>query len=103
LTNKSSLLYNLKTVEERRHMQNIRGFFAWMFRGWYRDITFWGMIIGMAAFVNMWLDGDIVTAWLLLSVGLALIMFDLIWRFLRWQYSVYTMERDRVARELERK
>jgi len=84
-------------------MQNTKSFLRWMFRGWYRDITFWGMIIGMAAFVNMWLDGDLVTSWLLLSLGLALVMFDLIWRFLRLQYSVYTMERDRVARELERK
>ena len=84
-------------------MENRMGFVKWMFRGWYRDITFWGMIISMAAFVNMWLDSDLVTSWLLLSVGLALVMFDLIWRFLRLQYSVYAMERDRVARELERK
>lgn len=84
-------------------MQNTKSSLRWMFRGWYRDITFWGMIIGMAAFVNMWLDGDLVTSWLLLSLGLALVMFDLIWRFLRLQYSVYTMERDRVARKLERK
>ena len=84
-------------------MENRMGFVKWMFRGWYRDITFWGMIISMAAFVNMWLDGDLVTTWLLLSLGLALVMFDLIWRFLRFQYSLYTMERDRVIRELNRK
>jgi len=84
-------------------MENRMGFVKWMFRGWYRDITFWGMIISMAAFVNMWLDGDLITSWLLLSAGLALVMFDLIWRFLRFQYSLYTMERNRVMRELNRK
>ena len=84
-------------------MQNTKSFLRWMFRGWYRDLTVWGGIIGAVALVVVWSDGDLVTAWLLLSVGLALIMFDLIWRFLRFQYSLYTMERDRVARELERK
>ena len=84
-------------------MQNYRGFLRWMFRDWYRDLTLWGGIIGMAAFVNMWLDGNLITSWLLLSLGLGLVMFDLIWRFLRFQYSLYQMERDRVARELERK
>jgi len=84
-------------------MQNTKSFLRWMFRGWYRDITLWGGIMGAVALVVVWSGGDIVTAWLLLSVGLVLIMFDLIWRFLRWQYSLYTMERYRVARELERK
>ena len=84
-------------------MQNKSGFVRWMFRGWYRDLNLWGLIIGIAGFLTMALDGPLVTVWLLLSVGLALIMFNVIWHFLRFQYSLYTMERDRVARELERK
>lgn len=84
-------------------MQNISGFLRWMCQGWYRDLTFWGAIISLAAFVNMWLDGDLITSWLLLSVGLALVMFNLIWHFLKFQYSLYTMERNRITRELERK
>ena len=84
-------------------MHNKSGFLRWMFRGWYRDLNLWGLIIGIAGFVIMFLGGDLITVWFLLSVGLALIMFNVIWHFLRLQYSLYTMERDRVARELERK
>ena len=84
-------------------MQNIRGFLSWMFRGWYRDLNLWGLIIGLAGFVIMFLGGNLITVWFLLSVGLALIMFNVIWHFLRFQHNLYQMERDRVARELERK
>jgi hypothetical protein len=84
-------------------MENYRGFVSWLFQGWYRDLTMWGMIIGGVAFLNMLVDGSLVTTWLLLSLGLGLVMFDLIHKFLSFQYSLYRMERDRVARELERK
>jgi len=84
-------------------MENYRGFVSWLFRGWYRDLTMWGLIIGGVAFLNMLVDGSLVTTWLLLSLGLGLVMFDLAHSFLRFQYSLYRMERDRVARELERK
>jgi len=84
-------------------MENYRGFVGWLFRGWYRDLTMWGMIIGGVAFLNMLADGSLVATWLLLSLGLGLVLFDLIHKFLAFQYSLYRMERDRVARELERK
>ena len=84
-------------------MQNYRGFLSWMFRDWYRDLTLWGMCISLIGFAVMFFDGSLITVWLLVSVGLALIMFDLVRHFLRFQYSLYQMERDRVARELERK
>lgn len=84
-------------------MQDKSGFVRWMFRSWYRDLNLWGLIIGLTGFLTMALDGPLVTVWLLLSVSLALIMFNVIWHFLRFQYSLYIMERDRVARELERK
>ena len=84
-------------------MQNIRGFLGWMFRDWYRDLTLWGMTIGVIGSVNMWLDGSLMTTWLLLSAGLSLVLFDLVYNFVRFQYSLYIMERNRVARELERK
>ena len=84
-------------------MQNKSGFVRWMFRGWYRDLNLWGLIIGITGFLIMALDGPLITVWFLLSVGLALIMFNVVWHFLRFQYSLYQMERDRVARELERK
>jgi hypothetical protein len=84
-------------------MQNKSGFVRWMFRGWYRDLTLWGLIIGLIGFLIMAVDGPLITVWFLLSVGLALVMFDLVCNFLRFQYSLYTMERDRVTRELERK
>ena len=84
-------------------MKNVSGFLRWMFRGWYRDLTLWGLIIAVAGFIIMFLGGNLITIWLLISLGLALVMFDLVHNFLRFQYSLYTMERDRVARELERK
>jgi hypothetical protein len=84
-------------------MQNYRGFLSWLFQGWYRDCTIWGMIISGMAFLNMLVDGSLVATWLLLSLGLALVLFDLVYRFLSFQYSLYRMERDRVSRELERK
>ena len=84
-------------------MQNYRGFLAWLFRDWYRDITIWGTVIAVAGFVVMAWEGSLVLIWLLLSVGMALILFDLVHRFLAFQYSIYRMERDRIQRELERK
>ena len=84
-------------------MKNYRGFLSWMFRGWYRDLTLWGTIVGVVGFGNLWLDGNLITTWFLISLGMSLVMFDLVRHFLRFQYSLYTMERDRVARELERK
>ena len=84
-------------------MQNKSGFLRWMFRGWYRNLTLWGLIIALMGYSIMALDGSLITVWLLLSVGMALVLFDLICNFLRFQYSLYTLERDRVAHELERK
>jgi hypothetical protein len=84
-------------------MENYRGFLSWMLQGWYRDITIWGLILGSAGFIVMALDGSMIVIWLLLSLGIGLVMFDLVHSFLSWQYSLYKMERDRVARELERK
>ena len=84
-------------------MQNYRGFISWMFRGWYRDITMWGFIVGVVALIAMIMDASLMTVWILASVALALVMFDLAWKFLRFQYSLYVIERNRVARELERK
>lgn len=84
-------------------MENYRGFLSWMFRDWYRDITLWGAVIGVAGFVVMAWEGSLVLIWFLLVVGISLIFFDLVRSFLRFQYSIYKMERDRIARELERK
>jgi len=84
-------------------MQNYRGFLAWLFQGWYRDLTLWGAVIGVTGFVVIAWEGSLVLIWLLLSVGMALILFDLVYRFLAFQYSIYRMERDKIQRELERK
>lgn len=84
-------------------MKNYRGFFSWMFRDWYRDLTLWGLLIGLVGFAIMFFGGSLITVWLLVSLGLGLVLFDLVHNFLRFQYTLYTMERDRIARELERK
>jgi len=79
------------------------GFLKWLFRGWYRDLTLWGTIIGASGFLVLSLDGSVITVWLLVSLGLTLVILDLIRNFLRFQYSLYQMERDTIKRELERK
>lgn len=84
-------------------MQSYRGFFRWMFRDWYRDLTLWGLFVGLVGFAIMFFGGPLITVWLLVSLGISLVLFDLIYNFLRFQYSLYQMERDRVARELEKK
>ena len=84
-------------------MENYSAFLSWMFRGWYRDLTLWGLIIGIIGFLVMALDGSLITVWLLVALGMTLVLFDLTRSFLRFQYTLYTIERDRVARELERK
>jgi len=84
-------------------MENYSAFLSWLFRGWYRDLTLWGMITAMIGFLVMALDGSLIAVWLLVSLGMTLVLFDLTRSFLRFQYTLYTIERDRVARELERK
>ena len=84
-------------------MQNYRGFLAWLFQGWYKNLTLWGLIVAASGLLVLYIEIGLITAWLLLSVGLGLIMFDLAWSFLGFQYSLYVMERNRVSRELERK
>ena len=84
-------------------MENNSAFLSWLFRGWYLDLTLWGMITAMIGFLVMALDGSLIAVWLLVSLGMTLVLFDLTRSFLRFQYTLYTIERDRVARELERK
>ena len=84
-------------------MENHRAFLRWLFRGWYRDLTLWGMVTGMIGFLILALDGSLIAVWFLISLGMTLVLFDLTRSFLRFQYTLYTIERDRVARELERK
>jgi uncharacterized membrane protein len=79
------------------------GFISWMFRGWYRDLSVWGIILGFVSFNSFILGASVTTAYTIGIVALALIFVDLITTVVRWQYRLYVMERDRVVNELERK
>ena len=84
-------------------MQNYRDFLSWLSRDWYRDLTLCGLFVGLVGVAVMFFEGSLIMVWLLLSVGLALVLFDLIHNFLLFQYGLYRMEQDRVVRELQRK
>jgi hypothetical protein len=84
-------------------MTHYLGFISWMFRGWYRDLSVWGIILGFVALNAFILGAPVSTAYTLATVALLLIFVDLVASVVRWQYKAYCLERDRVVHELERK
>ena len=84
-------------------MTKYLSFVSWMFRGWYRDLSTWGLILGFVALNALILEASLFTVYLLVTVAFLVVFIDLVVSFVRFQYGVYLTEQDRIVRELEKK
>lgn len=82
---------------------NIRGFLKWQFGGFYKDLTFWGMMVGIVSGIAAYYGCPKPVPAIMLGTGVAMIAIDLARTWFRFSYSLYRMEQDRMIRELKQK
>ena len=82
---------------------NIRGFLQWQFGSWYKDLTFWGMIVGVTAGIAAYFGCPKPIPLIMFWTGMAMIIFDLARCWFRFSYALYRMEQNEMLRKLKEK
>ena len=82
---------------------NISGFLKWQFGNFYKDLTFWGMMVGIMSGVAAYYGCPKPIPSIMLGVGLAMITVDLVRAWFRFSYSLYRLEQNELLRKLKEK
>ena len=82
---------------------NISGFLKWQFGNFYKDLTFWGMMVGIMSGVAAYYGCPEPIPSIMLGVGLAMITVDLVRAWFRFSYSLYRLEQNELLRKLKEK
>ena len=81
---------------------NITGFLRWQFGKFYQDLSFWGFMTCVVAFVAAYLGCPKPIPFWMTMTGLAVVVFDATRTWFRFSYQLYRMEQERIMRELKK-
>ena len=84
-------------------MQDVRGFLRWQFAGTFRNLTFWGFALSMVGLVAAVLGCPKPIPFWINVTGVIIILADAVRWYFRFTYRLYEMERNGIARALEKK
>lgn len=79
------------------------GFLRWTFKDAYKNVQFWALSICMLAVVAQLAGCPDPIPWYIVLTGVTINLLDLTYYVISYQYGLYKLEQDRIARELSRK
>lgn len=85
------------------NVSKIKGFLNWQFQGTLKNPSFYGLTISVLGAVAAFTDCPAPWPTIMNIGGLAIVMADLIYTWIKSSYTIYRLEQDRIVRELERK
>jgi len=85
------------------NVSKIKGFLSWQFRGVLKNPSFYGVMISVLGAVAA-LTGCPAPWPMIMNIGgLFVVIADLMYAWVKWSYTLYRLEQDRIMQELERK
>lgn len=82
---------------------NVLNYLKWQFGGFYKDLTFWGMMIGILSAVAAYFGCPAPVPMIMLVVSIVTILFDGGRAWFRFSYSLYRLEQNEMLRKLREK
>ena len=79
------------------------GFLRWTFKDAYKNVQFWAFSICILAIVAQLAGCPDPIPWYTTLTGVAISLLDLAYYLIGYQYNLYKLEQNRIARELSRK
>lgn len=78
-----------------------RIFLKWMFRDWYRDVSTWALLTGVASMILLVALPEAVWPFWTLAASAVTMFADLAWVYVKFNRSMYELEQNEAWRKLK--